>query len=651
MPVFPKPALRSTLVTERVRHDEHAPWYLEYFDCHFWSQLDKHDAALRSSKEVSYLSRVLREHLSGYRVVDLGCGDGARAVALAEAGFEVLAVEVSDPVASAARARAEEAGIAVQWFNFDPFILHEWPFGEVDALICMHAFGWVSDGLQRRFFHKVRRHLRPNGLLLIEQCPFWLGDSCLGTEKDFDAQWGSDFHYDPSTGRVRGHVHSGNDGSFRLIDYDFRRYTLAELTSLVRSSGFQIKQIDADLSSGSLVTGQSKRVEVLAQSLPAPPEALAVTDWGRQQVAQLDLRYAPDEAEWLDPQPSDVWDQFIRSHDRTSGIVGNYPVYDPFGADRGAAVIGKHFDCALTTHQVTFAAGVTALLRCLADLADGGVIAAHEFVHGDLEAWAITDGAKICLVPEESSGGLRAALSAICPTLLHLDRPMFNGRFLDLDELSDLVDLAAKLGTIVVIDESAAPYPGPLQSAVRLVNGSTNLVVLRGFTKAYSLGGMRAGFSVCSPTLAARVRELVPPLQVGELALAAALELLEAGDVFGALRSRIHNVKPHISKLLASHGFEIVDGYPSLPWIAVNNSDGRAEQILFDCGIRCLRPSSPPAATQTPPKLIRVTIPISDSRIELFRHLLGQCPGKAFQTHRNDSTTCPAAGQGNFNES
>lgn len=629
MPVFPKPASGSSLVTEQVIHDEYVPWYVEYFDRHFWQRLDKHDAALCSSKEVSYLSRVLREHVSGCRVVDLGCGDGARAVALAEAGFEVLAVEISDPMGSAARARAEEAGIAVQWFNFDPFILHEWPFREVDAVICMHALGWVSDGLQRRFFHKVHRHLRRNGLLLIEQCPFWLRDICVDTERGVDGRLGSDSHYDPSTGRVRGRVHSGNNGSFRSIDYDFRRYTLAELTSLIRSSGFQIKQIDADLSPGSLVTGQSKRVEVLAQSLPAPPEALAVTDWGRQQVTQLDLRYAPDEAEWLDPQPSDVWDQFICSHDRTSRIVGNYPVYDPFGADRGAAVIGKHFDCALTTDQVTFAAGVTALLRCLGDLADGCVIAAPEFVHGDLEAWAITDGAKIHLVPDESSGGLRAALSAIRPTLLHLDRPTFHGRFLELDELSNLVGLAAKLGAIVVIDESAAPYPGPLQSAVRLVNLSTNLVVLRGFTKAYSLGGMRTGFSVTSPALAARVRELVPPLQVGELALAAALELLEAGDVFGGLRSRIHTVKPQISKLLASHGFEIVDGHRSLPWIAINNSDGRAEQILSGCNIRCLRPSSPPTAAQTPPKSIRVTIPISDSRIELFRHLLGRCPVQA----------------------
>lgn len=626
MSAFSNPASRS-FVAERGGCDNRVPWYVEYFDCHFWQHVDMDDAALRTSTEVSYLAQVLREQVSGRRVVDLGCGGGTRAVALAEAGFEVIAVEVSSPVVYAARARAEKARSTIQWFTFDPFLLEEWPFREVDAVVCMHTLGWASDGLQGRFFHKVRRHLRPNGVLLIEQRPFWLGDSCLGTDIVFDNHLGSESHYDPATGRVKGRAHCGNHGSCRSIEYDFRRYTLPELTSLVRASGFQIKQIDGDLSRGGLVTTHSKRVELLAQSLLTPPAALAVTDWGRQETAQLDLRYAPDEAEWLDPRPTDVWDRLIRSHrDGTSGIVANYPVHDPYGADRGAPVIGKHFDCALTSHQVTFAAGVTALLRCLGELADGGVIAAPESVHGDLEGWAITDGAEVYLVPDDSFDGLRNALLAIRPALLHLDRPMFSGRFLDLDEISVLLDLAAQVGTIVVIDESAAPYPGPLQSVVRLVKRSTNLVVLRGFTKAYSLGGMRAGFSATSPALAARVRELVPPLQVGELALAAALELLEAGDVFGRLRSRIHTVKPQMSKLLTNHGFEVVDGHRSLPWIAVDNRNGRAEQILSDCGIRCLRPSSSPTA-QVPPRFVRVTIPISDSRIGLFRQLLGRVPG------------------------
>ena len=627
MPALSNPGSRSSLVAERVGDDEHVPWYVEYFDRHFWQQLDREDAALRTSKEVSYLGQVLGEHAPGRRVVDLGCGDGSRAVALAEVGFEVIAVEVSGPMLDAARNRDEKTGSRVQWFTFDPFILEEWPFRYVDAVVCMHALGWASDGLQRRLLRKVRRHLHPNGILLIEQSPFWLGDGCFGADGAFINRLRTDSRNDPATGRAKGRTHCANNSATRPIGYDFRRYTLPELSSLVRWSGFQIKQIDGDLSSGSLATSHSKRVEVVAQSLLTAPAALAVTDWGRQQTAQLDLRYAPDEAEWLDPRPGDVWDRFIRSHDRTSGIVSNYPVYDPYGADRGAPVIGKHFDCGLASEQVTFAAGVTALLRCLGELADGGVIAAPELVHGDLEAWTITDGAEIRLVADDSFAGLREALRVIRPTLLHLDRPTFSGRFLDLDELSELLDLAAQLGTIVVIDESAAPYPGPLESAVRLVSRSTNLVVLRGFTKAYSLGGMRAGFSVAAPALAPRVREVVPPLQVGELAFAAALELLEAGDVFGRLRSRIHTVRPQIADLLASHGFEVVNGHRSLPWIAVDNRNGRAEKILSDCDIRCLRPASAPTA-QAPPAFVRVTIPISDSRIDLFRQLLGRIPSK-----------------------
>ncbi len=216
---------------------------------------------------------------------------------------------------------------------------------------------------------------------------------------------------------------------------------------------------------------------------------------------------------------------------------------------------------------------------------------------------------------------LRSALESSHSALLHLDRPTFTGRFLGLDQLEDLIEYASGSATIVLIDESAAPYPGPAQSAVRLVNRVDNLVVLRGFTKAYSWGGLRAGFAVASPALALRIRELVPPLQVGELAFHAALRLLRAGDVFGPLRARIHAVKPEVADLFTRCGFDVIDGHPSFPWVAIENHGGTAEQILSQYGVRCLRPASPPGVAK-PPRVVRVTIPISDERIDQLNRLL-----------------------------
>ena len=50
--------------------------------------------------------------LTGTRALDLGCGEGADAIWLAEQGWSVVAVDVSDTALSRARAAAEARGVA-----------------------------------------------------------------------------------------------------------------------------------------------------------------------------------------------------------------------------------------------------------------------------------------------------------------------------------------------------------------------------------------------------------------------------------------------------------------------------------------------------------------------------------------------------------
>jgi len=319
-----------------------------------------------------------------------------------------------------------------------------------------------------------------------------------------------------------------------------------------------------------------------------------------------------------------VWEELINSSARGGAdAVGHYAVDDPFGGERGAEGVARHFDCPLSSRQVTFAAGVTSLLHDLEGLAAGGLIAAPEWVHADLEAWAVARGGRFELFPETAERGeLIARLEDLGPSLLHLDRPSFTGRAVALDELREVVAAAARVGAVVLIDESPAPYLGPRGSAVRLVNGADNLVVLRGFTKAYSMGGLRVGFAVASEGVAARVRELVAPLQVSELSLLAALRLLDAGDFFGRLLARIRVMKPAASRLLAAAGLEVIPGHPDLPWVAVSDVDGQAAGLLEARGICALRPAPPPIFPAPRAGVMRLTVPLSDGRMALLRQLL-----------------------------
>jgi histidinol-phosphate/aromatic aminotransferase/cobyric acid decarboxylase-like protein/SAM-dependent methyltransferase len=617
-----------------------APGYPHYCEPAFRGWVEGANVAERVAAEVSYLCRILHHRR---RVVDLGCGAGNRAIALAKAGYNVIGVDVCEKAIREAHSRAARQGIEIEWNVFDPADGETWPFSGVDAIIFRHGFGAGPNALQLRLLKKLRSKLAENGVLVLGQDSSWQNCGPFASSTEFSSL---EPNYDPMTGRIS--LRATGRGSETSSGFDFRRYTLVELVSLVRSAGFVIERVEGDLQLGDRVTTASNATEIVARRLPSLPASLAVADWGREAPTQLDLRYAPDEAELLDPSPTEFWRQIIQSDAHLGAeLAGNYPVNDPYGGKRGADVLSQHFDCVLKPQQVTFAAGVTAFLQCLSGLADGGAIAASELVHGDLETWGLNRGGEVHLVRDRDLPQLREALESRQCTLLHLDRPTFTGQFLPLDELEELIEFASSFDVPVVVDESAAPYPGPANSAVRLANRVNNLVVLRGFTKAYSLGGLRAGFAVCSSALAPRIRELVAPLQVGELALHAALRLLCAGDVFSRLRARIHTVKPAVARLLTRCGLRLIEGNPSLPWVAVANEEGEAQGFFDGRGIRCLVPTLPPIVTGTP-QVVRITIPLSDVRVALFNDLLNSPQEK--RDHFIEATSSPGPRVGQHRE-
>ncbi len=587
-------------------------WYCDYFDADFWLLAEREHGA-ECAHEAGELTRIAEDGAPGRRIVDVGCGVGTRAIALARAGFDVVGLDVSAWALEVARRRADEAGLAVRWELVDPLAGEPWPIGVVDAALCVHCLGWGSDADQRRLFRRLRRQVVDEGLLITGGTPFWLAQNAASRDgvRAGSVDYRLETEYDPPSGRTRGTLRvSTAGGQERLLRHDVRLYSTVELATIVREAGFHVVSTDG----GRLV----------ARALVAPPRSLAVTSWRTPATERLDLRYAPDEAELLDPPPREIWESLVLSApDAGADIVGGYAVDDPYGGERGAVVVGGYFGWVVASHQLTFAAGVTSLLHDLSGLADGGPILAPALVHGDLEAWAVSRGNEVRLVPEPATlDELADELAVARPALLHLDRPTFAGGLLELDDLGALVGAAAAVAAVVVIDESALPYLGGSASAATLVPRVDNLVVLRGFTKAYSLGGLRAGYALASEGVAARVRELVAPLQVGELAFHAALRLLAAGDIFARLRARVAAVKPEVVELLEQAGLEVFPGHAAFPWVGVSDPGGAASRLLDHHRIRALRPTPPPAFPAAAGEVLRLTIPLADERRERFRRLL-----------------------------
>ena len=111
-----------------------------------------------------YAGRPVRE------VLDLGCGSGGHALALARRGYRVTGIDASGRMLKIARAKAARANLSLKLARakLQDFELP----GRFDAAICMFSVidYLVKDRDIKHMLTGVRRHLRPGGVFI---CDFW----------------------------------------------------------------------------------------------------------------------------------------------------------------------------------------------------------------------------------------------------------------------------------------------------------------------------------------------------------------------------------------------------------------------------------------------------------------------------------------------
>lgn len=108
--------------------------------------------------------------VAGRDVLDVGCGDGALAVALARQGGRVVAVDPSAAMIAGARRRAEEGGANILLCRAEAERL---PFGSArfDRLVAITVLCFIEDAAPS--FAEMARVLRPGGRLVIGELGKW----------------------------------------------------------------------------------------------------------------------------------------------------------------------------------------------------------------------------------------------------------------------------------------------------------------------------------------------------------------------------------------------------------------------------------------------------------------------------------------------
>ena len=119
-----------------------------------------------TEQEVAFLVDTLGLH-EGERVLDVGCGPGRHALALARRGIDVVGVDLSEDFVALAREAAKGEGPEARFEVGDVRDLaHD---AEFDAVICLcqGGFGLLGGRDEPAVFDRIAAALRPGGRLAM----------------------------------------------------------------------------------------------------------------------------------------------------------------------------------------------------------------------------------------------------------------------------------------------------------------------------------------------------------------------------------------------------------------------------------------------------------------------------------------------------
>ncbi|MBB1196055.1 MULTISPECIES: histidinol-phosphate transaminase [Curtobacterium] len=269
------------------------------------------------------------------------------------------------------------------------------------------------------------------------------------------------------------------------------------------------------------------------------------------------------------------------------------------------AVLANRFG--LTAEQVHVAPGSVAILHELARATSGP---GDEIVYAwrSFEAYpgvVTVAGATSVQVPNRADGGhdldaMAAAVTERTRMVLVCSPNNPTGPIVTAAEF-DAFMAAVPQSVLVVLDEAYAEFVTD-EAAVHghpLLAAHPNLVVLRTFSKAYGLAGLRVGYALGPDYVLDAVRACAIPLSVTAQGQAAALASLEReAELLGRV-TEIATLRDRIVVELRAQGWDVPDAQGNFLWLPTGERTATAAAAFEDAGI---------IVRAFPPEGIRISI-------------------------------------------
>ena len=226
---------------------------------------------------------------------------------------------------------------------------------------------------------------------------------------------------------------------------------------------------------------------------------------------------------------------------------------DPAACDALRAIAARAYGAPSPAHVVV-APGTQILLPLVAGLVPPGRAAVIAPSYGEFARAAALAGHDVTRV-SDLAGTEEARLVIVA----NPNNP--DGRVSDAGDLRALAASLRGAGGLLVVDEAFMDVGPPGGTLAGAVDGG-NIVVLRSFGKFFGLAGLRLGFALAAPSLAARLAALLGPWAASGAALAVGARALADPAWIEQTKKRLARSALRLDALLIEAGLEVVGGTP-----------------------------------------------------------------------------------------
>ncbi len=165
----------------------------------------------------------------------------------------------------------------------------------------------------------------------------------------------------------------------------------------------------------------------------------------------------------------------------------------------------------------------------------------------------------------------------------------------------EIRDFLAKVAgdVLVVIDEAYLEFvtADSAVDAVAIFRDHDNVAVLRTFSKAYGLAGLRIGYAIAHPPVATALRKAAVPFGVSDLAEKAAIASLEAYDELQERVDALVVERARVVEALTEQGWQLPQTQANFVWLplgddtaafaALADQEGLVVRPFAGEGVRC----------------------------------------------------------------